>query len=623
MVLAAAGSAFAVWPVFQGNDNHDGKIVDEPPIATPTVISVQLPNTGNTSYTYSGVDTEAVMQTVGGNTYAYVLYDGYTVSGDEGGARIAKINCSAASGNYIVWTKRISPSSGFQLSTPLLVQGGDPYSESDDTIYAAVNGFSQLLDNPELYNHLADNAWTVNTGSDIIWNDGNVEIIGDNTALLSQEDVPFPTSSNRIAVGVAVSNDNPARSLDLVITFSVDSEEVVSRKFPDADQPEPLFNGNDNKYYYYLNENFDYSSSSGFETVELSVEVVQNPEETTVAVEYAELYEQLASVQKITELHQPIPNNVSIVPGVTGQLNTPITKYGNYLYFAGYSGDNYYYQYDLSASTLKHFKGENVFYWVGAIVVNVAGTDYVVFGGDNSGDSDTRGGYLYYRSVADFENTGGTYDLKNFLPASDDHVPGSVRSSISRDSKYLYFTSQGANPRVPMDRQGYIWRADIASLTNLDAETLKSIELTDAGGRASSSTSTPAISDNGVIYVGLYKSGSYSGGIAAFDQGSFTKLHSWNVTLPIVEIDGAVNINAVQASPVVWSDVVNETDYVYVTTNVSGGSGYCYSFDTRSLNAELVWEAPGDSYFALQGFASDNGYLVYGDDSDILYIFHQ
>jgi hypothetical protein len=352
----------------------------------------------------------------------------------------------------------------------------------------------------------------------------------------------------------------------------------------------------------------------------VKVQVLQNPNPTVVEVDYVELFQQMASVQKVTDLDKSSPNNAAVVTGITGQLNTPVTKYGDYLYFAGFGGDNYYYQYNLSTNTLKHYQGVNTFYWAGAAVVSANNTEYVVFGGDNSGDGDSGGGYLYYRSVADFEGTGGTYDLKTFLPASDDHVPGNVRSSISKDDTYLYFTTQGSDPRGAIYRQGYLWRAEIANITNLTANTVRYAAVTDSGGDPNSATSTPALSENGIIYVGTYQGGTSSGGITAFDQSSLTKLRSLRLTLPTDELNSsAVSLGAVQSSPIVWSD--GEVDYVYVTTNVSGGRGYCYSFDREDLSSPPVkgWESPGNT-FALQGFASDNGYLVYGNDNDRIYI---
>jgi hypothetical protein len=78
----------------------------------------------------------------------------------------------------------------------------------------------------------------------------------------------------------------------------------------------------------------------------------------------------------------------------------------------------------------------------------------------------------------------------------------------------------------------------------------------------------------------------------------------------------------VQASPIVYSG--SYYDLIYFTTNSSTGKGYCYYYDTNYPYSEPVWSAGGTSAnpYAEQGFASDNGYLVYGDDANNLYIMH-
>jgi hypothetical protein len=86
---------------------------------------------------------------------------------------------------------------------------------------------------------------------------------------------------------------------------------------------------------------------------------------------------------------------------------------------------------------------------------------------------------------------------------------------------------------------------------------------------------------------------------------------------------GGGNGDPVQASPIVWSDTDDEIDYIYFTTNSANGKGYAYSY-TVGGSAAALWNAGGTSNnpYAVQGFASDGGYLIYGDDGNYLYIMH-
>ena len=66
----------------------------------------------------------------------------------------------------------------------------------------------------------------------------------------------------------------------------------------------------------------------------------------------------------------------------------------------------------------------------------------VYFGSDN--------GLLYWRSIADFDTTGGVLDLTDVL------TTGNVRSTIMMDEDgLLYFTTQG----------GYLWCCSYDGLT--------------------------------------------------------------------------------------------------------------------------------------------------------------
>ena len=126
-----------------------------------------------------------------------------------------------------------------------------------------------------------------------------------------------------------------------------------------------------------------------------------------------------------------------------------------------------------------------------------------------------------------------------------------------------------------------------------------------------SSTTTPTLSDNGVLYAGVNGYDSLFNGVGAvyaFDPATLTRL------------DTIYTGDQVQASSIVYSDTVEQIDYVYFTTNSAQGAGFCYSYDAFGTIAQ-EWTAGGTSgnRYALQGFSSDGGYLVYGDDGNNLY----
>ena len=72
----------------------------------------------------------------------------------------------------------------------------------------------------------------------------------------------------------------------------------------------------------------------------------------------------------------------------------------------------------------------------------------------------------------------------------------------------------------------------------------------------------------------------------------------------------------VQCSPVVYRN--GTTDFVYFTTNVSNGTGYCYRVLTTGT-AMQWWEAPSGNY-SLQGFAAGDGFMTFGNDGNEIII---
>lgn len=270
------------------------------------------------------------------------------------------------------------------------------------------------------------------------------------------------------------------------------------------------------------------------------------------------------------------------------QVNTPIVRAGNYLYFGTWSGrEGVYYQYNLEAagnrSGLTSYtppEGNGGFYWAGAIVKN----DYVYFGGD--------GGYLYVRPSGDLFGNEGNEDFDNngrIIELGSE--AGNVRSTISLYNDNLYFTSQG----------GYLWCFTANGLDTSDMENWKT-EL------AGVSTSTPTIT-NDFIYTGYYE-GFTTGGIqrTPLDGG---------------EAETIATPGPVQSS-IICSANADLGNYLYFTTNSENGAGYCY-LDHGYGNAEFMWTTLRDdeqekSTYTLQGMAYSSGILTFGNDFNYFYV---
>ena len=291
-----------------------------------------------------------------------------------------------------------------------------------------------------------------------------------------------------------------------------------------------------------------------------------------------------SKVMALTGLDQNKPTVTNVLTGINGQINTPID--GTYLYFGTWPGGSNagtYYQVKLSDYSVKTFTPDSYgFYWAGAVS---DGTN-VYFGSDN--------GLLYWRSIADFDTTGGVLDLTDV--ASD---AGNVRSTVMMDEDgFLYFTTQG----------GYLWCCSYKDGLTVEWKA----KLGPDPDTNVTSTSTPTkVGDR--IYVGYY-SGFSDGGVQC-------------VTVSIGE-DGSSYIPSVapvasgfpvQSSIVVMGDGTG-TDYLYFNTNAQKGAGYCYSYDGGKTGSK-VWGTTGDTY-ALGGMAIDNGYAVFGNDYNHLYVVH-
>jgi hypothetical protein len=561
IALALSVTAFAAWPQYQGNLAHNGQITNgTPPTSPPTFLGRVAIGT---------VENESVMQTEEfidsqGVTHTYTY--AYTVhSTSSTGTRLSKTNCNQPGGGPSVgeWDVQLNPSAGFQLASPALI----PENQLNAGVYVGVTGFFELLENPQL---TTSAYWSFENGASY---DGvNQKAVIPENGFITQKFVYDGSNASQSVelfsqVILQRSSVNPGQ-VDFTIT-----DPLLPPTAP------PIYS-----YTAYPNSTTDWTFITDYATLGMTQNdtyiITVTATTGDVLVDHVDFSYQTNGV----EAYDFDGNEIFDIaaPG-GGQANTPIVidNAGQYLYYGTLSAGGAYYQFDIANQTLNatYTSGYRE-YWAGATIVSINNVDYAVFGSDS--------GYLHVRLVSDFGGTGNLINLANL--ASD---PGNVRATVSTDGTYIYFTSQG----------GYLWRMVIASLLTTPAYNILPLPY--------GSTSTPAISANKYIYVGYYGGPGGAGGVLATPQSTFDGF---------VEIAPST-VGAVQSSPIVYS--TGSDDYIYFTTNVSSGHGYCYYFDTTDpTSISQVWAAGGSNY-ALQGFAAENGYLVYGDDSGTLFVLYQ
>ena len=564
LAMLLSVTAFAAWDVYGGNANHNSVVTSAPTTATTTALNsyIDLSNGGRG---WDGVDNVPVMETVNGTTYAYVLYDGYSSYGGQ----LAKINCSAAT-PYVVWRKQVSAAAGFQLSTPYL----------DTTNRAIYIGAS----NASVYNNVA-----ISSPVALAAGTAGTVTIGGLSLLTAANRVSVPVYVGHTSVadrgtltteGTATIQLGGGTAVNLTLSTTQSSSGTTYKIYEQATyDADGNVNGYD--YYYYINHSVTASST---ENATLSISVTLNG---TGTIESVSMFANKGAVTKVTGIDSTDASGVtltSVVSSVNGQINTPITRYGNYIYFGTWSGNNamQYYQVKVSDSsfTTKTMTGNAGFYWAGAANIG----DYIYFGGDS--------GYLYYQDVASF---GSDVTAVALTDKADD--AGNVRSTIMTDGTYLYFTSQG----------GYLWCYKPNSTTG------KPVFQWSAALGGTSTSAPTKVGDR--IYVGVY-SGFNKGGVLCIDAST----HEVSNVIAVTD----KNNFPVQCSIVVKGDGTG-TDYLFFNTNSGSsttenanyGCGYCYSYD--GTTATQQWASRSDTY-ALGGMACDNGIIVFGNDYDHLYV---
>ena len=577
LAMLLSVSAFAAWNGIGGAwDTHNGKVTTAPTDAAPTVAKIAMKNSGSG---WDGIDNVPVMHTVGTTTYAYVLYDGHAA-----GARLAKINCNKAIENasssdlynnaeVVLWDVPVSTKSGFQLSTPLLVEGNDAASETDDTLYIGLTTTTALVEKDA-----SDSIWTVSGGCTV---DGSkLKISSTGTYTMSTSGITMlKNNSHRAATGISI----PAGA-EMTITAKVNDTVALTKTFDSDD----VIDG-----HFYLNDVLTSAGESavvagGTNTLSFTFNVTALSGDAYI--EYGSLFQTAASVMGFKDLTSaPVISSTTSIATPTysvnlndgGQLNTPITTDGTYLYFGTWQGNKSYYQWNPTTNELNSVSGSG-FYWAGAAVIG----DQVFFGGDS--------GKLYYTSTDNFEL--GVEEI------SLDSDAGNIRSSIMVDGDYFYFTSQGK----------YLWcfKANADGAPTLQWRTLLNAV----------STSTPTKVGN-KIYVGYYN-GFNKGGVTEVTESRTASASSYVSKCDLIDGTGSTANNMpVQSSLVVLPNADSSAAaYVYFSSNSNVGAGYCYA--VNGTTATKVWDtaAAGGGTYALGGMASDGGYMVFGNDYNNLYI---
>lgn len=580
LAMLLSVSAFAAWNGIGGAwDTHNGKVTTAPTDAAPTVAKIAMKNSGSG---WDGIDNVPVMHTVGTTTYAYVLYDGHAA-----GARLAKINCNKAIENasssdlynnaeVVLWDVPVSTKSGFQLSTPLLVEGNDAASETDDTLYIGLTTTTALVEKDA-----SNSIWTVS--GDCTVDGSKLKISSTGTYTMSTSGITMlKNNSHRAATGISI----PAGA-EMTITAKVNDTVALTKTFNSDD----VIDG-----HFYLNDVLTSAGESAVvagSTNTLSFTFEVTALSGNAYIEYGSLFQTAASVMGFENLTSaPAISSTTGIATPTysvnlnesGQLNTPVTTDGTYIYFGTWQGSKAYYQWNPRTGSLKSVSGTG-FYWAGAAVIG----SQVYFGGDS--------GKLYYTKTSTFNIGAKAIDLT--ATASD---AGNVRSSIMVDGNYFYFTSQGK----------YLWcfKANASGAPTYQWHTsLNAV-----------STSTPTKVGN-KIYVGYYN-GFNKGGVTEVTESRTASASSYVSKCDLINGTGSpANNMPVQSSLVVLPNADSSAAaYVYFSTNSNVGAGYCYA--VNGTTATKVWDtsAAGGGTFALGGMASDGGYMVFGNDYNYLYI---
>lgn len=569
LVFALSVGAYAAWPSFQKDATNNGTVpsgVTPPTGSSPTITSLQLSTNG---YPFVGVDAAPVIY----NNNAYVVRDGGTRNGTDGGARLTSVSLT---NNSVNWDIQLGSkaSDDFQLCTPY-------YDANDSAVYAGVSYYDDNLDDiPMSY-----------------WNSGAIS--GGVLTIPANSTVTLTLT----AFGLNGAYLDGYFSTDIMSNNNGDFSGTVSM-YHWSQQTLYSF-GESTSYagsYFSLYNNYGTLLPSGTYDVIITLTNNTNAPVTSNHIGFM-CYKW--SLYKVSISNNAPSTPVEVADG-NGQINTPITAYSNYLYFGIYQGDRSYYQLNTSLPDsnpnyllrFSTYSGEG-YYWAGAAVVG----DYVYFGSEE--------GKVYKRPIGStFGSATGSYvNLGTFVSG-----PGAVRSSICYDGSNLYLTT----------RNGYLWKLD----TDLTVYTPIIIKDLVGTQYIRYSTSTPVVSSNGYIYVGGFNyveaSGEFIpvGGVRMVPVSDFDQ--------DAMEVVKNITGDGIQCSIVTYSTTYYDEDeeedlaidYLYYAGNNGNGKGYCITYVPYTQSEDDVWDTGScGTNYALQGFAvAENGKMVFGNDSNKLFI---
>ncbi len=563
LVFALSLGAFAAWNSFQGNNDNNGTISVAPPTSTPTTVTaVDLSVNNPNGDVYSGVDAETVMN----NGVAYTLYNGGVTSGYAGGARLRATTVSTGAQ---VWDIQLDAcvNNESQISTPYL-----------DTVSGKL--YTAVTFSTSIFADYTAAGWTASGTASIDTTTG-IATFGAGTGAISKT-IMIADNVNYLYL--------PSNLIgtDGTYTISLLSGGTVYQTLGSG----------------YVSPWGTYDSYTGTQiaagTYTLKIEVTGNTAAATmnqIVVKRSDW--RLYCISNLSATYPTVTRLLGsdyIDPDYEGQINTPIGCDGDgNIYFGVYGGTHSYYQLNTASLALAQFNaGSEDFYWAGAVkVTDGSNVDYIVFGSES--------GKVYVRSKTAFASTGSVIDLAPLAPAT--YAPGQIRSSMVAYGGKVYFTSKGTGT-------GLLWRIDSANISNPGSSDIivKVVESTNT------SVSTPVISANGILYIGTNN----------YDTTTFTtvgRVEAYDTDLSCITQSVYVG-DPVQASPIVYTS--GNWDYIYFTTNAYAGAGYCYRFNISTHATQSRWTAGGTSAnrYTVQGFSSDDGYLIYGDDGGRLYIMH-
>lgn len=577
LVFALSVGALAAWPSFQNDETNNGVIPDAPPTTSPVPSSVTAVHLDTNGYPYSGIDATPVIN----DGKAYVVYNGGAPgTGDIGGARLACVDITSTNPNTAtIWDIQLDAdaNNAQQLGTPYYCED----AVNGDKIYAGVTYYTDCLASTPM--------------SD--WNNG---AIGNTLTIPAHDSVQLSLNSVLLngAYSDAYFNTKIVASSGVSLHASATMYAWYHQTLYSYDTS---YSWADSEFCIY-NQHETLLPSDTY-TVNITI---YNDSDFAVSTTHIALMTSQWRLYEVDDVDTSSPADPVVLTYGQGQFNTPITAYDDYLFFGIYEGDRCYYQLNTSLSSshpkyLLHYSTYSGagYYLAGAAIANDGADDFVYFGSEEK--------YVYKRPIGnsfDSDNDGESIYL--YLPTAD---PGPVRSSICYDGSDLYLTT----------KNGYLWKLD----TDLDDAT--ELDLKD-NTYIQNSTSTPVVSEKGYIYVGGYNiiyasnplNSIFSGAIKAIPISDFDSNHLITVWSRNNQ-DGAV-----QSSVIVYSDPDGDNDYLYFTTNCPNGCGYCAYFDTNTQGHSTVWSTITETtnYNTLQGMAADDGYLVFGNDTNYLYLVH-